>query len=76
MQLYCSNGKPNILTHTRGKRLEQLGYARRTNGDVLKNVLTGKISEKRLLGRPKARYCRKGYETVRWKCNARLDFGQ
>lgn len=41
-ELYCLHGKPIIPIHVRCKRLEFLG--RRSNGGVLKNFLTEKLT--------------------------------
>lgn len=47
-------GDTNVYTlYIRCKRLEWLGHVWRADGDVLKNVLIGKINKKHPLGRPR-----------------------
>lgn len=66
-KLYGLDGKLNIITYIRCKRLEWLENVWRVNG--VKNKI-------RQLVKPRTRWndSRKGYEIDRWKCNVRLDF--
>jgi len=51
----------------------------RADGDLLKNVMIGKINKKTSTRKTKnkmERHSRKGYETDRRECNVRLGSGQ
>jgi len=43
-------------TYIRCKRLEWLGYVRRINGDVLRNILIGKVNKNQLFRKLKTKW--------------------
>jgi len=49
-------GRSNILSYSRGKRLEWAGHVWRAEGKNIKRVTEGKIVGKRPLGRPRTRW--------------------
>jgi len=74
--LYCLYKKLNILIYVSGKRLEWLGRVWRSNGDILKNVMTEQETTTQQTKNQMEKLSGKGYETSRRKCNNRLGIGQ